>query len=261
MLVGYGMGAPETFGGDYDIYVLDPATGAKTKLAGNAGTAEVEAVGVYARVSEGIFASTPDEPNGHTSIDPAGGAADVNVLDMPVLASLLFQNTPTGRPVENDLKSFEIYEELPPDVSSPTCAAGFFAMDAYGQVCVRRRRLGAVPILPDGSTHFRVPGGVPLVLHLGSDSESAAPLSLPRWQREAMTFSPGEHAHQAFSAPFFDGLCSGCHGAISGRPVDAALRPDFLTQASVVLSTTAQAYDFSGPPSSRGAVQGPPSSP
>jgi hypothetical protein len=263
LLVSYGAGAPESFGGDYDIYVVDAASGTKTKLAGTAGTAETDAVAIYPRAPEGIFVSTPDEPNGHTYIGaPTETAADVTVLDMRVLASLLFQNTPTGRVIEDDLKSFDIYEELPPDVTSPTCPTAFSAMDAYGQVCVHRRILGTVPVLADGSAHFKIPGGVPILLHLGSDSESAPPMSLPRWQREAMSFSPGEHAHQAFPESFFNGLCSGCHGSISGHPVDSALRPDFLTQASSVQAVGEGASDYSGPPSGRSTtIQGPPSSP
>jgi hypothetical protein len=182
------------------------------------------------------------------------------VLDMPVLASLLFQNTPTGRAVEADLKSFEIYEDLPPDLAaSPDCGGNSF-QDAYGQVCVRRRLIGTVPLLADGSAHFRIPGGLPLVLHLGDDVESQR-MKLPRWQREEMTFLPGEYAHQSFPGVFFDNLCAGCHGSISGRPVDASLRPDFLTQASEVLAVDQATNDFTGPPSKRGAIIGPPASP
>ena len=53
MLVSFGSGAPASFGGDYDVYVLDPTTGAKTKLLGGAGTAEIEAVAVYPRDRQG----------------------------------------------------------------------------------------------------------------------------------------------------------------------------------------------------------------
>jgi len=261
MLVSFGAGAPASFGGDYDVYVLDPATGDKTMLLGNAGTAEVEAVAVYPRVPKGIFTSVPDEPNGHTSFNASlGAAADVTVLDMQVLASLLFQNTPTGRLVESDLKSFSIYEELPPDVTSFGACGGNTVCDAYGMVYVRRRLLGQVPILADGSAHFRVPGGLPMVLDLGSDEESTT-LKLPRWQREAMTFLPGEMAHQAFPGPFFNNLCAQCHGSISGRPVDTALNPDFLTQASAVAAVNIPATDLSGGPSGRGPVIAPPFTP
>jgi hypothetical protein len=258
ILVSYGTGDPGAFGGDYDLYVVDPSTWDKVKLLGDAGTAEVDAVAVYERVAKGVFASTPDEPNGHTEIRPGDSAADVTLLDATVLASLLFQNTPTGRVLEPDLKSFDVYEDLPP--SSTTDCGGSAVNDAYGQVCVRRRLVGSVPIEADGSAHFRVPGGMPIVLHLADDAESKR-LGLPRWQREEMTFLPGEYAHQAFPATFFNNLCGACHGAISGRPIDASLRPDFLTQASSVIAVSRPAADLTGPPSKRGSIIGPPFSP
>jgi hypothetical protein len=260
MLVSYGAGDPSSFGGDYDVYVMDPVTGTKTRLLGSAGTAEVEAVGVFGKVNKGIFASTPDEVNGHTYVVPGQPNADITVLDMTVLGSLLFQNTPTGRVLESDLPNFEVYEELPPGVTSFGACGGNTASDMFGKVCVRRRRLGSVPIQGDGSAHFRIPGGMPILLHLAEDSESLQ-MNLPRWQRETMTFTPGEVSHQAMRAQFFNNLCGMCHGAISGHPVDASLRPDFLTQASMVRAASLPAVDLTGSPSGRGAVQGPPSTP
>jgi hypothetical protein len=263
MLVSFGTGAPESFGGDYDVYVLDPSSGAKTMLLGNPGTAEVEAVAVYPRVPKGIFASAPDEPNGHTIVVPDKTTADVTVLDMTVLGSLLFQNTPTGRVLESDLRSFDVYEDLPPDVTSVTSfAAGGAntATDAYGKVYVRRRLRGTVPVQSDGSAHFVIPGGLPMVLHLADTKESQA-LKLPRWQREEMTFVPGEQTHQGFPSAFFNNLCGTCHDSISGKPVDAALNPDFLTQASAVVAAGVPATDLTGAGSRRGMVIGPPFSP
>jgi hypothetical protein len=265
MLVSFGSGAPATFGGDYDVYVLDPTSGAKTKLLGATGSAETEAVAIYPRTDKGVFPSTPDEPNGHTYIQagtqPAMSApADVTVLDMRILASLLFQNTPTGRLLEPDLKGFSLYEDLPPDVAAFPACGGNTACDSYGKVYVRRRLLGHVPILADGSAHFRIPGGLPFLIQLDADNESQK-LNLPRWQREEMTFLPGEMAHQSFQTGFFDNLCAGCHGAVSGRPLDAALRPDFLTQASQVDAVLAGPTDYSGPPTGRGTIIGPPPSP
>jgi hypothetical protein len=163
------------------------------------------------------------------------------------------------RVLERDLKSFDLYEDLPPDVTTfpPTCNVGFLACDDFGQVYVRRRLLGPVPVQSDGSAHFRIPGGLPIVLHLAEDAESRT-MKLPRWQREEMTFSPGEYAHQSFPGAFFNNLCAGCHGALSGRPVDAALRPDFLTQASSVIAAAIAPTDYSGPPSTRSsAIIGP----
>jgi hypothetical protein len=260
-LVSFGAGDPASFGGDYDLYVVDPVTATKTKLLGDTATAEVEAVGVYARVDKGVFGAALDERNGHTEIHEGEANADVTVLEARVLASLLFQNTPTGRRVESDMKSFDVYEDLPPDVSAfPAACGGNTVCDSYGKVYVRRRLLGRVPLQSDGSAHFRVPGGLPLVLHLPDDSVSAE-LNLPRWQREEMTFFPGEFTHQSFPAAFFDHLCAGCHGAISGRPIDSALAPDFLTQASNVLAVSAPATDLTVAPAQRGEVIGPPATP
>jgi hypothetical protein len=258
LLVSYGAGDPASFGGDYDLYVVDPSTFDKVKLLGDAGTAEVDAVAVYERAAKGVFVSALDEPNGHTEIRPGELNADVTVLDTTVLASLLFQNTPTGRLVESGLPSFDVYEDMPP-ASTADCG-GSAVDDAYGHVCVRRRYIGTVPVQADGSAHFRIPGGLPIVLRLSEDAESRH-LGLPRWQREEMTFLPGEYAHQSFPAAFFNNLCGGCHGAVSGRPVDASLRPDFLTQASNVVAIDRPAIDLSGPPSARGSIIGPPFSP
>ena len=260
MLVSFGAGDPSTFGGDYDVYAMDPVTGTKTQILGTAGAADIEAVGVYARVPKGIFTPVGDEPNGDTSIHEGDPNADVTVLDMHVLSSLLFQNTPTGRPVELDLPSFDVYEELPPDVTSfPACGGNTYC-DSYGMVYVRRRLLGNVPVLPDGSAHFRIPGGLPLLLHLANDAEGTK--GVPRWQRETMTFVPGEYAHQGFQARFFNGLCGFCHGSISGQGTDVGLNPDFLTEASSVDAVTmANPTDLTGPPSGRGTVEGPPANP
>jgi hypothetical protein len=263
MLVSFGTGAPQSFGGDYDVYVMDPVSGAKTKLLGNAGTAELEAVAVYPRVPKGIFPSALDEPNGHTTIVPNVKTADVTVLDMPLLASLLFQNTPTGRVIEQDLTSFDIYEDLPPDVTSFPSSGVNTATDAYGKVYVRRRQVGTVSLDVDGSARFVVPGGMPIVLHLADTMESKK-MGLPRWQREAMTFVPGEVVHQAFPRTLFNGLCAGCHGSTTGRPLDAALNPDFLTQASGVVAAnvaTPTFNNFGNAGASPGAIIGPPFTP
>jgi hypothetical protein len=266
VLVSYGTGAPSSFGGDYDVYVLDPVTGNKTKLLGNAGTAETEAVAVFPRVNKGIFVATGDEPNGNTTLHPGETDADVTVLDMTALASLLFQNTPTGRVVEPDLPSFQIWEDLPPEssvTSMPTSCGGNTACDnlgTLGKVYTRRRLVGTVPVLSDGSAHFKIPGGMPMVIRLASDAESQN-MGLPRWQREEMTFVPGEYAHQSFRGQFFNNLCGNCHGAISGKPFDVSLNPDFLTQASDVQAVSTQATNLDYPPGQRGSVQGPPFTP
>ena len=136
----------------------------------------------------------------------------------------------------------------------------FVAQDAFGSVYVRRRFLGTAPVEADGSTKLRVPGGVPIVLEL-PDTALSRERGLPRFQREAMSFSPGEYAHQSFRADLFGGLCGQCHGSISGRPVDAALQPDSVTQASDTVSRFKAPVDMNKPPQARGAISGPPAKP
>jgi len=260
ILVSFGAANDDaSFAGDYDLYVVDPSTGAKAKLLGDAGTAEVDAVAVYARPQRGVFASSLDEPNGHTVIVPGKPETDITFLNVPVLASLLFQNTPTGRHIES-LSSFDVFEDLPPEanVTSFDQGGANVVSDAFGKVYVRRRRIGAVPVADDGSAHVALPGGLPLVLHLPDTKEGAG---LPRYQREEMEFAPGEYVNQSFRREFFDGFCGNCHGAVSGRQVDVSVQPDMLTQASSVSSRDAPPYGLNLAPSQRGPAEGPPASP
>lgn len=257
MLVSWGIN------GDYDVYVLDTVTLQRSKLIGDPGQAEIEAVGIYGREPRRIFQSRADEPNGHTEVFEGRPEADILVNDMPMLASLLFQNTPTGRqfvrPDANpaswtllEFPSFEVWEDLPPPPEVTSFAQGGSSVvdDKFGKVWVKRRQLGNVGIASDGSAAFRFPGGVPIVLKIPDPKNPQG----GTWQREAMSFYPGEYAHQSFRRQFFDSLCGHCHGAVSGRPLDVALRPDVLTQASAVQKNGAGPDDLYKGPGSRAPV-------
>jgi hypothetical protein len=263
ILVSFGEAADAAaFGGDYDVYVMSPTTGAKTKLLGEAGAADVDAVGVYARFVRPVFKSTFDEPNGHVIINEGKPEAEVTVLDMRVLTSLVFQNTPTGRLVDPELASVFIYEDMPPplEVDSFDKGGANVATDAFGKVYVKRRLLGGVPFETDGSAKFTIPGGLPILMKL-PDTKLSREKGLPRYQREAMEFAPGEYAHQSFKEEFFGSLCGQCHGSITGRGIDAALQPDFVTQASATISRDKPPFGLNKAPADRGAIEGPPASP
>ena len=263
LLVSFGAASdPATFNGDYDIYVMTSTTGAKTKLLGEAGVADVDAVGVFARFLRPVFVSAADEPNAATFVDPAKSDAEVTVLDMRVLSSLLFQNTPTGRLVDPEMSTFTVYEDMPPPLETDSFEKGGanVVSDAFGRVYVRRRSLGPVALESDGSTRFALPGGLPIVLKL-PDTKQSAERKLPRFQREAMVFAPGEFANQSFRADFFDALCGQCHGSLSGRQVDVALKPDFVTQASATLARNKAPFTLNKPPGQRGPIEGPPATP
>ena len=265
LLVSFGAATDAaSFGGDYDVYVIEPVSGAKTKVLGDAGTAEIDAVAVYARATRDVFRSRLDEPNGTVKLNDGRAEADITVLDVPVLASLLFQNTPTGRTLETDLDKLDVYEDLPPPLTMTSFASGDpnVASDGFGfgPVFVKRRLLGTTPVSSDGSTRFQIPGGVPVVFHL-PDTKISRDKKLPRWQRESVTFAPGEYANQSFKREFFSGLCGQCHGSVSGRPLDIAVQPDILTQASNTASRGNVPLNLNKAPSDRGQPIGPPAAP
>jgi hypothetical protein len=260
---------PGTFTGGYDLVALDPETGTSAMLVPGGGSQVIEAVGVYARPVRGpdlpaAFVSASDEPNGRTQVTPGTPTVDLTMNDFPVLATLLFQNTPTGRDFDPGVNSVDIYEDLPPtpDVTSLTSGSQYITTDSIGPLYVRRRLIGSTQLLSDGSFHAELPGGVPFVLHLPN-----TPLSMqhnyPRWQREEMEFAPGEQVFQSLSRTFFNNICGQCHGSISGQQVDVAVDPDVLTQASALVSArTAPATSLGLSPGSRSSsIIGAPTTP
>jgi hypothetical protein len=242
------------FSGKFELDVVNPNTGARTPFVSDATRDCLWPVAVYEKPNNGVFQSRQDEANAATSIGP-GTNATVAVLDVGVLGSLLFQNTRSGRELLS-VGGFSVWEDLPPppDVTDFASGGSFVVNDAYGQVYARRQLLGDVPVLPDGSAVLTLPGGVPVNLEVKAKlaGDSGA---VEHHQREEMQFYPGERAHQSFRRKFFNGLCGGCHGSVSGREMELAVKPDILTQASQVAARDAQPADLTG---SRGAPAGPP---
>jgi hypothetical protein len=271
LLVSYAANVPDlgNFTGNFDIYSMDPITGQKTALTSDGANDELSAVAVYQRADRGVFVSRADEANGHTRVYKEGedarypaGVSNITILDARVFAALLFQNTrsglsnPTTQRKMPAVSSLDVYEDLPP-APGETDFSAHTGSDAIGSLYARRRLLGSIPMLDDGSARVVLPGGVPIVLRGNFEIGGAA--AALRFQREAMQFYPGEYAHQAFPARFFDGFCGGCHGSVSGAEVDLSLQPDILTQASRVEArkATSKVNRLDSPPSQRGAEVGP----
>jgi hypothetical protein len=258
-LASYAAGDPYAFDGGFDLVRVDERTGARTVLVTRAGGQSiVEAVAVYARANHGVFASRIDEVNGAVQIVPGDKTAEATVLDLPMLASLLFSNTREGRNVDDVNGGLGLLESLPP----PTGALGsfdgldaaFVSTDDYGKVWAKRRRLGAANSYDDHSIGFRIPGGMPFVLELYADANSK-PIAT---QKEEMQLVPGERARVIFRRDLFGAQCGGCHGSISGREVDVHLVPDVLTSASrvKVLDPGGRINDWLLPPAARGTPFG-----
>ncbi|HLV21231.1 MAG TPA: hypothetical protein VKZ49_10125 [Polyangiaceae bacterium] len=238
----------------FDLYVVDPVHGTRQPLV-ETGDDLLWPVAVYGRAPRRVFRSRIAEPNGATQVG-AGSRSEVFILDVPMLTSLMFQNTrgprrvlPPGNPL------LEVWESLPPEPGVHDFQSGgsYVVQDAFGSVYVRRRPLGAVQPLFDGSVRFDAPGGVPIVLATEVQlADDAAPTR--HFQLEEMQFYPGESLRQSFRRELFNGICANCHGALEGVEMNAVIDPDILTAASAVAARSAPAEVLSpqGPP------QGPP---
>ena len=98
---------------------------------------------------------------------------------------------------------------------------------------------GRCRCLADGSAHFEIPGGLPMVLHLADDTESQADESAALAARgddvrPRRVCAPGAPAARSSTT---------CAGAATARsaagPSTSRSNPDFLTQASDVLAAGA----------------------
>ncbi|HEY3496193.1 MAG TPA: hypothetical protein VGK73_15950 [Polyangiaceae bacterium] len=235
-------------GGGFGIEVVNPETAERTPLVSGGGDLSWP-VAVYGKQNSGIFASRLDEANGATRIG-SGSAAEVTILDVGTFGSLLFQNTRSGRPLT--ATSLSVWESLPPAPGVTDYASGgiYTTSDDYGQLYVRRQLLDSVGVQPDQSAAMRVPGGVPLIVQTNAKLSADGAATLHS-QREEMQFYPGEQVRQSLQRRFFNGLCGGCHGSVSGREFELAVQPDILTQASQV-AARGKAKDLTG-----GALGGP----
>lgn len=247
LLVSYAAGVTDlaSFSADFDVVIADPLRPGERVPLLTGPDDELWPVAVYGKSDVlGVFRSRIDEVNGAVLLDPAlDGRSEVTILDTPILASLLFQNTRSGRHVEIG-NILEIWESLPPEPGVTSFAAGgaYVTDDAYGSLYVRRAFLGQVKPYADGSAQMLLRGGVPIVL--ATDIRLAGdPAPMRHFQREEMQFYPNERARQSFPRPLFNGMCGGCHGSFDGAEVHVAANPDVLTRASAV-----EAFDPSREP-------------
>jgi hypothetical protein len=215
-------------------------------------------VAVYTRAARPVFQSRLDEPNGATRVYTDAERrpfSEITYLDLPLLSSLLFQNTRSGRPLTENTSRVELWEQLPPEsgVVGFDTGGAFVTSDAFGPLVVRRRLLGAItPDALDGSARVRLPGGVPFNLAVNVQLEGDAEPTLHH-QREALQFYPGEVVRQSFPRELFNGVCGNCHGSVSGLENDVATNPDILTRASSVAAREQSAIELT----ERGAITGP----
>lgn len=252
ILVACALGAGVSAPYDFDLCELEPRDGSLRILRATAGLAELEPVAVYARPRRPIAHSDGREID-HPIIEEGATDAVVRFTDFPMIQSLMFENTRNGRAIDRRIGGFELLEWLPPPVGARAFAelpAESLVTDARGTFFRARRSLGWAPLLPDGSVRVRVPGGVP-VSYAPTDAAGAPlefldgmPFEGRMVQREAEQYYPGERINRSVPRRFFNALCAGCHGSISGRELDVGVDVDILSGASRDMARTAAALDL-----------------
>jgi hypothetical protein len=163
-----------------------------------------------------------------------------------MIATLVFENTRNGRHIADAIGGFRLLEAHPP----PVTATSFDGLpnvvtDSLGRFYAERTDQGFVSLEPDGSALIRIRGGMamqllptdatgtPLMFGEGAPVGSLGmPYTGQMLQRETMQFYPGENSRQSIPRNFFNSLCGGCHGSISGREIDVVSDVDILTRAS-----------------------------
>jgi hypothetical protein len=230
----------------FDLCELDPTAvdRAPRLLYRDANAVVVEAAPIWVRAPRAVFQSRPDEPNGSTRVEAGQSDAIVHITDFPLLSTLLFANTRTGRPIPETVKGIAIYESRPPPNSARSFAelSSGRTSDSLGELFEDLRPLGQAPLAEDGSVRVRLPGGVPIelaVLGAGAQAlefDNGAPFQGPIRQREELQFYPGERAKQSMPRRLFNGVCAGCHGSITGRELDIVVNVDVLGSASITLA-------------------------
>lgn len=238
---------PSTFGGAYALAMVDVRDGARLPLLSRPGVSLVDAAVVSAHPP-----TVPFTPNANEFRVEAGAAdAEMRNVDLPMLASLFFDNRRGPRTLPFSARALGIHESLPPPsgvLSFGDLDKKFVVEDEYGPAWVARRPLGVAPLFDDASLAYRIPGGVPFVLDL-RPQKTGAPFAV---QLEEGQLYPGERAKGSFRRGLFDGNCGGCHGAVSGKEVDIHLRPDLVTQASAAVAIGGIPVDLLLPAAVRG---------
>jgi len=154
------------------------------------------------------------------------GDAVVHFPDLPMLATLLGANLRRGRNVEafDRAVALRVYEaKAPPSSSAP--------LQGAERVFAERTPLGNARLESDGSLKVRLSSGKPLMFEL-IDKDGMPVFTM----QEEHQLGPGETITPGVRRQFFNAVCAGCHGSISGHEVDIAVTADALTSASVSLA-------------------------
>jgi hypothetical protein len=215
----------------YDLVAFDPKDGTRTTVGGLDGSlSTVEAVVAFRRDPRVLFKNTTQLVfGGHVDpSDPTHG--EIHFPDLPLLGTLLIANLRDGRFVDtfDPATQLVVYQAQPPPADLSAAMAGLVGTQKVYDV---RTKLGAAPLASDHSIHVRLPALTPLIYEL-QDASGKALMTMS----EEDQVGPGERISRGVPRAFYNSVCAGCHGSISGQELDIAINPDALTGASVSLS-------------------------
>jgi hypothetical protein len=238
----------ENINGNFDVVVVNPVTRQRTPLVGlnDSAADEIWPVAVFGRVSRGVFRSSPADPITHSRIYPdKADRFQLTVVDFPMIASLLFQNTRSSRRVQTDMTSFEAWASLPPKMAGVTSlddASPYIGSDQYGKYFAMRIKVGTVPLLEDGSVRVAAPAGLPVVVAIKAPLQADGGKGRLHHHREELQFYPGEFVTLSLRRQMFGNFCGGCHGPPSGKEFDVSVKPDIISVASKCQATKDKDY-------------------
>ncbi len=210
---------------DYDLVVFDRVTNTRVMVAGGGdGRFQVEGIVAYQRSSRRVYYNKPHLVFGGGVIPEAkaAGQAWAHILDGPMIFSLLTDNLRRGRNLDalDSGDTFAAYLAHPPPVGATD----------DGTTHQDWELVGTVGLEDDGSAFFTGPAAVPIIMELRDGDDSVLLMN------EEHQFGPGEMTSLGVSREFFDGVCGGCHGSVSGRELEVVVDEDALTGASTSIA-------------------------
>ncbi len=177
------------------------------------------------KLDEDLFGPAPRERG--LAQYPRGTSALLQVFDVLLLDAFFTQSTPIGvRHIASEV--------------CPSCGAATPDIDQVHAARIvgleplrdsedppRRFLIAEVPLAEDGSIQAAIPSGVAFDVE-SVNGRGMALRSPNRW----LYALPGERHTLSIPRPLFAQTCGGCHGGLTGAPVDVLRRPDIITSAS-----------------------------
>lgn len=190
-----------------------------------------ESVAKQLKTEEGVFG--PIQTVRSFAGYPDGTPAVIQVFDHFLLDAFFEQITPAGRrrlalPVNP--ATGEVTPEL--DRVEYVRIVGVRPQHEGDSGPPQRFMIAEVPLEADGSFQAMTPSGVGFDLQ-SLNSRRMALRSPNRW----LYAHPGEKHTLAIPRALFPQTCGGCHGALTGEPVDTFRQPDGVTSASLTEAT------------------------